>query len=242
MMSYVSVVVVVLAAAIYAVLLHFPRSALPEYVLGHPVVFRENLVSAAVGKSLLEHMKEISVFPSNVAADLKTGSKVTSNEEIGEGQPLNAENGCDHPFLSPNVNKTVCVFPQRVDVGKSFIKSGGVDGLQELYETMISRTSSFGQYNFFVKNETVVHPAVSALFRSAKFQSVSEAVCPKHKQIIDPFQYNFIINVPGQSVPLHLDSPSFEGGVPARITLSGYLWPWCSVASLRNYILTLFRL
>lgn len=210
---------VVMAVVVYLLLLHMPRSAIPEHLLNHAVVYRENLVSDDLGHTLMNHMKEISVFPSNIAADLKTAVAVTSNEEIGEGQPLSADGKCDHLYLTPNVNKTLCVLPQRIDVGMGFIKTGGVDGLQELHETMVSRTSSFGQYNMFSKEDSdlkKVHPAVSALFRSAKFESVSTAVCPSDKQIVDPFQYNFIINVPGQSVPLHLDAPTFRGGATRK--------------------------
>jgi len=193
---------------------YMPRSAIPAHLLDHTVVFRENLVSDLVARKLLEHMKDIAVFPSNIAADLKTGVKVTTNEEIGESQMLNADGTCSHIYLTPNVNKTLCVLPQRVDVGMSFVQTGGVDGLQESYETMVSRTSSFGQYNFFASNNETkvdINPAVSALFRSEAFSSVAKEVCPNDKQILDPFQYNFIINLPGQTVPLHIDAPTFDG-------------------------------
>ena len=36
-------------------------------------------------------------------------------------------------------------------------------------------------------------------------------VCPKDKQHLDPFQFNFIVQIPGQTVATHLDAPWYYG-------------------------------
>ena len=72
---------------------------------------------------------------------------------------------------------------------------------------MVSRVSSFGRYLYDAK-ET---PIVTTLFDSEKFQQVAKSVCPEDKQFLDPFQYNFILQVPGQTVATHLDAVYFDG-------------------------------
>jgi hypothetical protein len=36
-------------------------------------------------------------------------------------------------------------------------------------------------------------------------------VCPAQKQVLDPFQFNFILQVPGQTVAAHIDGAYFWG-------------------------------
>ena len=127
------------------------RSSIPSHLINHTVVFRENLISELVGDSLRKHIKEISIFPSNINADRKAATGIqfhSHSEDIGEGQSINDDGKCSDPLLVPNSNRTLCIFPQRVDVGKAFIATGGVDGLRENYDSLISRTSSFGAYRF----------------------------------------------------------------------------------------------
>jgi len=49
------------------------------------------------------------------------------------------------------------------------------------------------------------------LFATDKFQAAARAVCPSTKQHLDPFQFNFIIQLPGQTVATHLDGVYFTG-------------------------------
>ena len=196
------------------------RSSIPNHLINHTVVFRENLISKIVGDSLRKHIKEISVFPSNINADRKAAKGIqfdSNSDNIGEGQLINDDGTCNDPLLIPNHDQTLCVFPQRVDVGKAFISTGGVDGLRENYASLLSRTSSFGAYRFINSRDedgnsnNNINAAVKTLFKSEKFLQVAREICPADKQVLDPFQYNFIINVPGQTVPLHLDCPIFYG-------------------------------
>lgn len=52
---------------------------------------------------------------------------------------------------------------------------------------------------------------VDKLFASADFQNAAKKVCPKEKQVLDPFQFNFIMQVPGQTVAAHVDAVYFWG-------------------------------
>ncbi len=76
--------------------------------------------------------------------------------------------------MAPNTQRTACVLPQRIDVGRHFIMTGGPDAVRETVASMTSRVQSFGQY---ITNLTV-YPAMASLFADEKFQRVAAAVCP----------------------------------------------------------------
>ena len=52
---------------------------------------------------------------------------------------------------------------------------------------------------------------MQSLFESTSFQEASRSICPKDKQVMDPFQFNFIMQVPGQTVATHIDGAYFMG-------------------------------
>jgi hypothetical protein len=54
-------------------------------------------------------------------------------------------------------------------------------------------------------------PVVDRLFTSDGFQNAAKRVCPVDKQVLDPFQFNFIMQVPGQTVATHVDAVYFWG-------------------------------
>ena len=66
---------------------------------------------------------------------------------------------------------------------------------------------SFGAYHF----DLSAYAEVDSLFHDAKFQHAAKTVCPDDKQHLDPFQFNFIIQVPGQTVSNHIDGVYFWG-------------------------------
>lgn len=85
--------------------------------------------------------------------------------------------------------------------------TGGLDGTKEFYSDLVHRVSSFGRYTFI--EDIDKYPAVKRLFLSDNFQKAAKSVCPSTKNHLDPFQFNFIVQVPGQTVALHIDSPYF---------------------------------
>ncbi|RYH32426.1 hypothetical protein EON65_00580 [archaeon] len=95
----------------------------------------------------------------------------------------------------------MCVFPTRIDIGRHFILTGGPDAIREPMEAMVSRVSSFARYLF---NTVDYYPPVKRLFEQENFQRKAQEICPKDQQILDPFQFSFILQVPGQSGKIQL--------------------------------------
>eukprot|EP01127_Copromyxa_protea_P006386 TRINITY_DN1621_c0_g1_i2.p1 TRINITY_DN1621_c0_g1~~TRINITY_DN1621_c0_g1_i2.p1 ORF type:complete len:376 (+),score=59.96 TRINITY_DN1621_c0_g1_i2:536-1663(+) len=149
-------------------------------------------------------VKTMKDFPTN-NADLKFYK--TMHEHIGEAQPIGANNTCEHPFLVPSPDKTLCILPGRIDVARHYMRTGGVEGAKKSYNKLLSSVQSFGRYMFNVSE----YDLVKNLFASDDFQSAAKSVCPADKQMLDPFQFNFIIQIPGQTVAMHLDAPYFWG-------------------------------
>eukprot|EP01038_Epipyxis_sp_PR26KG_P010448 gene10448-14033_t len=181
------------------------RVVIPKHLEGHTAIIEQNLISEEIAQLLRTELKSLRKFPTNV------GSPTTvENDHIGEAQPINSDGSCTHDFLMPNNNKTLCILPERIDVGKHYITTGGFDGKKEFYEDSVSRVSSFGRYTFVDNVENFPEP-VKDLFNDNRFQEAAKKVCPTNASYIDPFQYNFIVQVPGQTVAFHLDCPIFWG-------------------------------
>jgi len=195
-------IVVLFGAVLIGVKLQ-KRVDIPSHLLGHPAIFTENLFTKEEADKLMKKFKSMPFFRTN-AADLK--SYTTKHEHIGEAQDL--VNGvCEHPFLIPNGDRTKCILPGRVDVARHFVMHGGVPGLKEWYEDLISRVQSFGSYHFDPNENELIQE----LFASENFNKAAKDICPKNKQVLDSFQYNYILQIPGQSVALHLDAVYFWG-------------------------------
>ena len=206
---------VLLAVLCYKVSTRTPGAKLPGHLLGHEVYFQERLIAEDRAAKLRELIKDIGEYPTNVR---DTNFYHTEHEHIGEAQAIEIEKDasspsskgravCAHPFLTPNKDGTLCVLPGRIDIGRHLIMSGGALGLREPYENIISRVQSFGAYHFDLDK----YPQVSALFQDRKFVAAARRVCPHDQQHLDPFQFNFILQLPGQIVPIHIDGVYFWG-------------------------------
>lgn len=181
-----------------------PRVNLPSHLLGHPAVFRDDFITQKQSDELMEVIKKMAVLPTN-AQDTKFYT--TKHEHIGEAVPLGPSGKCSHALMVPNKNRTLCVFPGRMDIGRHYIMTGGHEGLRESYERLVSRVLSFGVYLFNLTQ----YPPLAALFQDEGFLEGSRSVCPHDRRYLDPFQFNFIINTPGQTVAHHIDAPYFWG-------------------------------
>ncbi len=196
--------ILIFSLALGLLLLSRPN-AIPPHLLNHPVEYTDNIISQKAQEELVNIMKAHKIFNVNTA-DLKCYK--ANREHIGEARPIGEDGKCNHPFLLPGVlNSSECVLPGRVDIGRHFIKTGGVDGIKESYASLLSRILSFGVYKFNVSE----YPVVEELFKEVKFRQLAEKVCPSGKQYLDPFQFNFIIQVPGQTVAAHVDGVYFWG-------------------------------
>ena len=185
----------------------------PSHLSGHQIYYERNLISEELGSSLRElifAIGETEGFHSNTQ-DLRHYS--TKHEHIGEAAPIGPCKKCENPLMVPSINGTECIIPGRLDIGRHFILTGGLEGLRENYEHLVSRALSFGVYLFDIKKYSVV----STLFNQPSFIELAKKVCPAEKQFLDPFQFNFILQVPGQAVPSHLDGVYFEGATRFQV-------------------------
>lgn len=181
-----------------------PRLNLPPHLLGHPIVDQQDFLDEKTVDDLLEWTRSLGSIPS-VARD--TDSYKVKREHIGEAVPFNSTTqSCGLPYLIPNEKRELCIFPGRIDVGKHFILAGGIEGLKEPYNTLVSRVQPFIKYIFNYGD----HAVPKRLFESEEFTAFAKAVCPAHKQgVLDYFQFNLVIQVPGQTVASHIDAPVF---------------------------------
>ena len=208
---------VALLCVTLALLVHLlaqPRFSVPGHLLGHPAVHLERMIAPELGRELLEFVRREGEvgddsnggYPTNIA-DLEFYN--TTHEHVGEARPVQSHGGgviCAHPFLVPSRDKTQCILPGRVDIGRHYVMHGGIEALRESYEILIARVQSFGRYYF-----GGLPPAIRRLFETPSFAAAARGVCPPHKQHLDPFQYNLILQVPGQTVPTHIDGVYFWG-------------------------------
>jgi hypothetical protein len=193
-------------AALAATLVHLGRRGfdVPAHLCYHPVHYDSALLSAAAVESLMQLAQTVGDFPTVIGTDSQY--RIT-HESVGEDSPISEGGVCEHPFLVPNAARTACILPGRIDVGRHFVKTGGVNALKEKYETLVSRLQSF-MYTIFDPSK---HAATRDLFGDPKFLSAATSVCPPGKRVLDPFQTNLIVQAPGQTVAAHVDAPYYWG-------------------------------
>jgi len=121
---------------------------------GHPAVEVKDIMTETDRSNLMTLLKEMAssvpYLPTNVA---DTKSYKLLREHIGEATPLKGGT-CEHPFMVPSLNRSECILANRIDIGRHYIKTGGVDSMRELYATAIARLLSFGRYIF----DVAAHP------------------------------------------------------------------------------------
>lgn len=144
-------------------------------------------------------------------------------EEIGEAEPITKDGSCENHFLIPNKDATKCVLPGRFDVASHYLTFGGKAGLKEAYDDLVSRMLSFNKFFFDYDEGMRKLPSLKSLFNAKGYLENAAEVCDlgTPNPVLDPFQLGVIVQVPGQSVPMHLDAPYFWGA--SRFTLPIWL-------------------
>jgi hypothetical protein len=61
------------------------------------------------------------------------------------------------------------------------------------------------------------YPVMASLFGDPAFLAAAQGICPPHRQVLDPFQFNFIIQAPGQTVATHVDGAYFMGATRKQV-------------------------
>ena len=181
-------------------------SALPAHLLGHPVRYFPSLLSASVREELMNLTRTLWELPGVTSAE---SSYAMTHEHIGEGfdHPTAPDGSCSHAFLAPSSDGRMCILPGRIDVGRHYVATGGFEALKEQHAQLISRVQSFIKYIF----SPLEYSVTARLFSDEGFLAAARSVCPAHKPVLDPFQTTLIAQVPGQTVPAHLDGVWFHG-------------------------------
>ncbi|KAJ9446100.1 hypothetical protein DIPPA_27848 [Diplonema papillatum] len=220
------------------------RVRLPEHMTGHPVEIIPDLLSDETANELVDTLKTIRTIPSNVQ-DVKFYK--ARHYDIGEAVPMPPSGVCKHPLMVPNLDKTKCALAGRVDIAKHYLATGGSFGKKEKFANLVSRLSSFGIYQFDLDE----YPIMRKVFHFPAFTNAAKLVCPADKQVLDPAQLNFIVQVPGQTVATHIDavyfwgatrfdfpqwlltamkfSGLFEDRFVDQVQVVGYIHPWTDV-------------
>lgn len=179
------------------------RVDIPKHLLHNRYGVETHFLNHDQVRSFLELTRR-KPLPSN-NRDTQFYSRKVEHEHIGEATPLSPRGDCSqHMLLVPDTSNTSCVLPGRIDIARHFLMYGGVAGRKERVQTGISRLLSFGRYMFNLTD----YPVAKDLFESPKFGRAAREICPADKQYLDPVQFNFIVQVPGQSV--------VRGARPAR--------------------------
>lgn len=89
--------------------------------------------------------------------------------------------------MVPNEANTFCVLPDRFDMIYHFVKYGGIDGLKENFELLLSRMQTF-------ENHDEDHQITKKLFSNEFFEAIRNS-CPKTEQVLDVFDQSVVIRV-----------------------------------------------
>ena len=134
-------------------------------------------------------------------------------ENGGEAAPVDHPD-CDRPYMVPSKNGSFCVFPHRIDIAMNYFKIGGFSGMMENLQNMSARLFSFRH-----KLLNLYEPQQLKSIYGEKFLQRAQELCLKNglvefdseKLDTDLFQFDVIIVLPGQELPMHLDIPYFWG-------------------------------
>ncbi|CAE7517461.1 folD, partial [Symbiodinium microadriaticum] len=104
------------------------RANIPEHLLHHVAFQEDALIDVDSGRLLNQVLREMAAdemgLPTNVAADLKTAVRPL-HRHVGEARPVEADGSCSHHLLVRDGNSSECILPQRIDVAKHYIMTGG---------------------------------------------------------------------------------------------------------------------
>jgi hypothetical protein len=131
-------------------------------------------------------------------------------QDAGEGAPIDHID-CTHPYMIAKGNKTYCAFPNRIDIAMHYLKTGGFENRMESYEKMAARVMSFRRK--FLDNYK--EEQLKKIY-GEKFSNKAREMCAKNDNSYDInklstglFQFDVILMVAGQELPMHLDIPYF---------------------------------
>merc|ERR1719295_1709100 len=151
-------------------------------------------------RTLMTLFEEMRDFP-----DAKQDWTSTKWISVGEDYEPSPDGSCPQTYTILNTQTNRCQLPNRIDIGKHFVETGGYNGWKETYPKMLRRLHPFINYQF----DASKRPEFKALFTAPAFEAAVREICGEQNPYFRPFQLSLILNVPGQSVPMHLDIPYF---------------------------------
>jgi hypothetical protein len=212
---------------------------LASHLLFLPVHHQDDLLSVDEARALRDvAMQQLKTFRT-----VNKNPHVPTYEHIGEAVP--SRNGsCEHAphkifglkrgkkkkkkkkksesfysfffsFKVPSHDGTQCILPSNADVTLKWLHTGGIEGLKEPANSLMSRATSFTAYDNGAEALMNV-PAVRKVFSSEQFRAFARRSCPRDRQLLDDIGVQFVIHVPGQSSPVQLSPPFFFGATPER--------------------------
>jgi hypothetical protein len=155
-----------------------------------------------------EDFKSLQNFAKNINFELTIKADSTIEDNYGSSE-IEKNGKCPHRIQHPNINKTRCIVPARIDVAKHYMMTGGHNSKKEYLDTMASRIIVFQSFLHQRKNETNL-PEIVKLFENDSYKSKALVIC-EGRPVLDPIQVSFLMNIPGQEVAMHRDVPWFLG-------------------------------
>lgn len=116
---------------------------------------------------MMRMFEELGDFPE--ASQDWTSTKWVS---IGEDYNPTAEGKCPKPYTILNTETGKCQLPNRVDIAKHFVETGGYNGWKEGYQKMLHRLHPFIKYQF----DATKRPEFVDLFEMDEFQ-IAVGIC-----------------------------------------------------------------
>lgn len=156
----------------------------------HKYSVLNNFLSDEQHKKMMKMFESLGEFPA--AKSDWTSTKWVS---IGEDYEPDSNGKCSKPYTMLNKNTEKCQLPNRIDIAKHFIESGGFNGWKESYQKMLYRLNPFINYQF----DAYKRPEFIELFEADEFQSAVKHICGRQNPYFRPFQLSMILNLPGQS-------------------------------------------
>eukprot|EP01084_Bolivina_argentea_P005981 11314_1 len=176
------------------------QPATPPLNPPHSALVLNEFLSEEQHKEMMTMFEELSEFPA-----AKQDWTSTEWVSIGEDYDPTPDGECNKRYTILNNETKKCQFPNRVDIARHYIKTGGYNGLKESYSNLIYRLYPFINYQFdaYKRKEFV------DLFEQPNFVNAVQKICGPMYPHFRPFQLSMILNLPGHSVPHHLDIPYF---------------------------------
>ena len=196
--------------AIVAIFMAYQSSKPKNQAVDPPHKFKvmPYFLSNSQHKKLMSLFENEEKFPG--AKDDWTSSRYTSVGEESFVESPTEDAQCNTRYTMYNRELQQCQFPNRMDIGRHFIVTGGYNGHKESYDTLASRIQPFINYQL---DDTQIEQKAEfkELFEADEFREAVEDICGTQHPFFRPFQLSLILNLPGQSVPMHLDIPYFFG-------------------------------